>query len=52
MASGSDKSDEFSVLDGDDGSAYPQHILKTGHCWRILKGLTVQLEYLDRSVLG
>ena len=52
MASGSDKSDEFSVLDGDDGSAYPQHILKTGHCWQILKELTVQLEYLDRLVLG
>ena len=52
MASGSDQSDEFSVLDGDDGSAYPQHILKTGHCYRILNELTVQLEYFDRSVVG
>ena len=33
----SDKSDEFSMLDGDDGSAYPPHILKMGHCWRTLK---------------
>ena len=50
MASGSDKSDEFRVLDSDDGRAYPQHILKTGYCQRILMGLTVQFEYFDNWI--
>ena len=40
MAFGSDQSNELSVLDGDDG---PQ---QNGE-----NGLTVQLEYFDRSVL-
>ena len=52
MVSGCDQSDEFSMLDGDDESTYAQHILKMGHCWQILRELTVQLEYFDRSVLG
>ena len=33
MASGRDQSDEFSMLDSNDGSVYPQDISKTGHCW-------------------
>ena len=52
MASGHDQSDEFSILDGDDGSLYLQDISKMGHCWQILEGVTVQLQYFDHSVLG
>ena len=40
MAFGSDEGNKLSVLDGDDG---PQRNGKNG--------LTVQLEYLDRSLL-
>ena len=40
MASSSDQSSELSVLDGGDGSVFPD-ILKT------LERLTVQLEYFD-----
>ena len=42
MASGPDQSNELSVLDGDDGCVFLDYF----------EGLTIQLEYFDRSVLG
>ena len=44
MVFGSDQSDEFSMLDGDDESVSPQQNSENG--------LTVQLEYFDHSVLA
>ena len=41
------------MLDGDDGSVTPQDIQKPAQLMTVeLKGLTVQLEYFDRLVLG
>ena len=42
MVSGSDQSNELSMLDGDDGSVSSDY----------LEEMSVQLEYFDHSVLG
>ena len=45
MASVPDQSNELSVLDDDDGSASPDFLYHN-------EGMIVQLECLDRSLLG
>ena len=45
MASVPDQSNELSVLDVDDGSLSPDFL------YHNFEGLTVQLEYFDRSLL-